>query len=72
MNEAVLVGVCSEWPIDRRLKVYGLSEYLIALQEAEKVRRKSKARKKAREALPGKENGSSASGGYTNQRTQRR
>ena len=50
----------------------GLIEYLIALQEAEKVRRESKARMNPREALPGKENGSSASGGYTDQRTRRR
>jgi hypothetical protein len=64
--------MCSEQSIDRRLKVYGLSEYLITLQEAEKVRRESKARKTPREAPAARENGSSASVGYTDQRTPRR
>jgi len=52
--------------------VYGLIEYLITLQEAEKVRRESKARKTPREAPAARENGSSASVGYTDQRTPRR
>ena len=52
--------------------MYGLSEYLIALQEAEKVRQESKARKTPRETLPDRENDSTASGGYTDQRTRRR
>ena len=52
--------------------MYGLSEYLIALQEAEKARQESKARKTPREALPDRKNDSSATGGYTDQLTRRR
>ena len=52
--------------------MYGLSEYLIALQEAEKARQESKARKTPRKAFPDRKNDSSATGGYTDQLTRRR